>query len=641
MLNHADRPAWRDLPRRWAGRDRFVVLQKGLDGGADFLAAWAAWRCDPQRCGRLVYIAIDADPPGVNALQALPRDPDTAPLAAQLISAWPPLTPDLHELDFEDGRVELRLIVDRWRHGLSELIASVDAVLLDGRVGQLASEAEQKHLARRLARLAAPGALLTGVATDGVQAEALVDGLRAAGFEVSQRAVDDAGTPAEESGPVAVTAVFAPRFQPRRPPARLSATPASARDVVIVGAGLAGCASAAALAHHGWAVTLVDRHAQPAGEASGNVAGVFHGVVHAHDGHHARFSRAAALAATRCYRRLLDGTPAQAAIGAVGGLLRLGSSAGDVAAMRRVLDDLKLPAGFVEAVDAARASQLAGVPLTEPAWHYPGGGWMRPARLAQAWLAAAGASCRFVGGMPVAAIRRIDGRWIVLDATGRAIASATNLVLANAGGAQHLLAGLASTAIEWPWQAVRGQTSGVVLQPGSPAPRLPLSGAGYVLPALDGALVFGATAQVSDDDAVVRDGDHRENAARLQTLSPAFDAIGELPSEAFTGRTAWRCVSSDRLPLIGAVPAAWTGEAPVGSWDQPRFVPREAGLYLFTALGSRGITWSPLGAEVLASMMGGAPVPLAASLVDAVDPARFLTRAHRRRASTDHHDAGD
>jgi tRNA 5-methylaminomethyl-2-thiouridine biosynthesis bifunctional protein len=82
------------------------------------------------------------------------------------------------------------------------------------------------------------------------------------------------------------------------------------------------------------------------------------------------------------------------------------------------------------------------------------------------------------------------------------------------------------------------------------------------------------------------------------------------------------------VPELGPVEADRAG---AGRLDQPRFVPRQPGLFVFTALGSRGITWSALGAQVLASSITGAPSPLEASLLDAVDPARFVSRAIRQR----------
>jgi tRNA 5-methylaminomethyl-2-thiouridine biosynthesis bifunctional protein len=83
--------------------------------------------------------------------------------------------------------------------------------------------------------------------------------------------------------------------------------------------------------------------------------------------------------------------------------------------------------------------------------------------------------------------------------------------------------------------------------------------------------------------------------------------------------------------LIGAVPDAEATHTAT-RLDQPRMVPRLPGAFMFTGLGSRGITWCALGAQVLASWISGAPQPLEASLLDAVDPARFLTRTTRRGA---------
>src|SRR5437588_5094857 len=35
------------LPQRWAGRERFVILESGFGFGLNFLATWQAWRRDP------------------------------------------------------------------------------------------------------------------------------------------------------------------------------------------------------------------------------------------------------------------------------------------------------------------------------------------------------------------------------------------------------------------------------------------------------------------------------------------------------------------------------------------------------------------------------------------------------------------
>jgi tRNA 5-methylaminomethyl-2-thiouridine biosynthesis bifunctional protein len=90
---------------------------------------------------------------------------------------------------------------------------------------------------------------------------------------------------------------FAPRFVPRRLRPRDAARPLAPTRALIVGGGLAGCATAWALAERGWDSLLIERGPSIARRGVGNPAGLFHGIVNGQDGSHARFHRAAALEA--------------------------------------------------------------------------------------------------------------------------------------------------------------------------------------------------------------------------------------------------------------------------------------------------------------------------------------------------------
>ena len=65
----------------------------------------------------------------------------------------------------------------------------------------------------------------------------------------------------------------------------------------------------------------------------------------------------------------------------------------------------------------------------------------------------------------------------------------------------------------------------------------------------------------------------------------------------------------------------------------PATLPRLEGLYGAFAYGSRGLLWAGLGAELLASMLEGEPLPVEGRLADAIDPGRFLLRSVRRATS--------
>ena len=83
------------LPGRWQGRDRFVMLETGFGLGNNFLAAWNAWRADPQRCARLHFVSIEKHPLTAAHLERAHAQSPLPELAAALVAAWPPLTPNL------------------------------------------------------------------------------------------------------------------------------------------------------------------------------------------------------------------------------------------------------------------------------------------------------------------------------------------------------------------------------------------------------------------------------------------------------------------------------------------------------------------------------------------------------------------
>ncbi len=313
--------------------------------------------------------------------------------------------------------------------------------------------------------------------------------------------------------------------------------------MVVIGAGLAGASTAAALAARGYEVVLLDRHAEPAAGSSGNPAGLFHATVHGDDSPYARLFRAAALHTARGLQAL---DPQRVPHG-LDGLLRLEHDRCH-AAMQALIDQQRLPPDFVQALDADAASRCAGVPLAAPAWFYPQGGWVSPGALVRQRLTTPGA--RFLGGAAVHRLRAAAGGWQCLDDRGRVLAEAPQLVLAVAEQVNPLL-----QALGWPGFALgrsRGQVS--VFWPSGPvAPlRRPVAGSGYVLPLSDGRVLCGATTGDDDDDPRPRDDDHRANIARLAALCGL-----QAPADptAWSGRVGWRVQAADKLPIAGPLAA--------------------------------------------------------------------------------------
>jgi tRNA 5-methylaminomethyl-2-thiouridine biosynthesis bifunctional protein len=588
------------LPERWRGRARFTILETGFGLGNNFLATWAAWLDDPERCERLHFVSLEKHPPTRDDLARALAQSRFAPLARQLVAAWPPPTPNLHRLTFASGRVQLLLGLGDAATLARELVARVDAFFLDG-FAPLRNEAMwSPQLFKSLARLAAPDA----TAATWSAARAVRDGLSAAGFDVHP-------APGPAAKREITLARYAPRFATPAPPGRMLPSTAPSH-VVIIGAGIAGAAIARALALQGVPCTVLDAQAQPATQASGNPAGLFHGTVGADDTVHTRWHRAASFAAADWVRA------SQA--GASNGLLRLNRTH-DLAAMQAVIAAQHLPSGYLQALDAAQASQHAGLPLARPAWLFTQGGWADPRALGHHALATDGVTWQ--GDACVHSIEHNTEGWLARDHGARVIAHAPVLVLANADDALRL----AALPLDW-MQRVRGQVTLLAAHDAAVMPRLPhlpIASGGYVLALPNGGgLLIGATSQPGDTDAQLREADHAHNLDRARLLLGGSVARG---GAVLHGRVGWRAVTRDRLPLVGMAPDL---DAPLPMRrDAPRLLARSAGLFLHTALGSRGITTAALGGELIAAQLCGAPWPLEADLADAIDPARFILKASR------------
>ncbi|MGV3572964.1 MAG: FAD-dependent 5-carboxymethylaminomethyl-2-thiouridine(34) oxidoreductase MnmC [Ramlibacter sp.] len=529
-----------DFRPAWAARRQWRVLQGGWNDGAEFLAAWQAWRGDAQRPGRLHYVALDA-----------------APRAS---GRWSGLTPGFHRFPFEDGRVLLTLCVGERAAMLREQAFRADAIVLD----ELAPATLKAlpRLCRHDTLLACDGPV-TAPATE----------LTGAGFVV------------ERSGPGGLLARYAPAWEVK---GRAQAEAQPPRDAVVIGAGLAGAAIACSLARRGCSVEVLDAAHEPAAGASALPAGLMAPHQSPDDNLLSRLSRSGVRTTWQECERLLapgrDWAP-------TGVLEHRRGDRRSPPALGAALDPWTRVA-----TDGERAA--AGLPAGERAWWHATAGWVRPAALVRAWLATPGV--RFRGGCAVESVARDGDGWCVFGADGP-LARARIVVVAAAGGSPALLAGRVAV------HPVRGQVSWRLRAADDVLPAMPVNGHGHFLPDLPLAAgrswLTGSTYGRADADAQARDEDQWANLERLRALLPQAAASVE-PHFRDGSVGAWsgvRWASSDRRPLAGEV---------------------EEGLWVGTAMGSRGLTFAALCGEWIAARLFGEPWPLEARLAQALDVVR-------------------
>ena len=546
-----------------------VVLDTGFGRGERFATARGAGRA-------LHYIALLAELPPAQTIAG----PD-------LRVAWPTAVPGLHRIVLDDGRTTLDLLVGDVDAGIGELTARVDEFYVPA---PLASP-------RALGKLATPDAQLTACNGDDAWRRAL----RAAGFS----------WPESDATPGWLHARYTSRKPqpPRRPP--------PVRTAIVIGAGVAGSAACERLCARGWDVTLIERHAEPATEASGNRAGIFMPLLSRDDNIPTRLTRAAYLYAM-CHWQKLGGLAVHGVpmLGAQCGVLQLARDGEHAALQREVVEQWRYPAEFVRWVDAAEASALLGAATPNGAWLFGQGGWANPASICRAMLGACGTGLRRIFHAEALRLERRDDAWHVLGADGVVIASAAHVIVANGAGALTL----AQTA-PLPLYTMRGQVTHVA-QEQFAGPGLVVCREAYMTPAVDGIVSVGATYD-KDDDRALRRASQAENLARAREILGEDRIPADVPLQ---GRVGLRCMAPDRLPLVGPLP----DYAAAGQPERLRDVARHPGLHALLGYASRGLIWAPLAAELLACQLEDAPLPLEASLATALDPARFLLKERKR-----------
>lgn len=594
------------LPGRWQGRERFVIVETGFGLGLNFLTTWAAWKNDPQRCQRLHFVSFEKHPFSAADLATLYAQwsatplAELAPLAAELHRQWPMLTPGFQRLHFENEQLTLTLIFGDAATQLAQLKAQADAFYLDGFSPAKNPELWSSRLCTTLSRLAAPGATL---ATWSVAAE-LRENLAASGWSL-----------AKTQGFLGKRYMLRGEWHGRRYGAQADAQLAQplVRHAIVIGAGLAGSSVAERLAARGWRIELIERATSAGQGASGNLAGVLRPQPSLDDNRLARLTRSGFLYARRHFAALAAaGLPLR---WGQSGVLHLARDAAHESVQKRLIERQLPPSDYLRFVERVEAEKIAAWPVSTGGWWFPGGAWVAPPSVCVANLAHYATAIRSHFDCYAERIERHADHWHVYDAAGRVIAAAPVLILANAADARRF-----APAVYLPLRSARGQVSHLPAESGS-APGVIVSRLGYVTPAIDGLRSVGASFFMDDEGTALRAEEHEENLAKLDFSLPAY-AAGISPNT-LDGRVGFRPLAPDRLPMIGAV-ADTSAIDPARPAQPLKKMPRLPGLYLIDAFGARGIVWSALAGELLASQIEGEPLPLEVELVAAIDPGRFL-----------------
>ncbi|WP_223554805.1 bifunctional tRNA (5-methylaminomethyl-2-thiouridine)(34)-methyltransferase MnmD/FAD-dependent 5-carboxymethylaminomethyl-2-thiouridine(34) oxidoreductase MnmC [Pseudomonas sp. BF-R-01] len=595
---------------------KLVIGETGFGTGLNFLCAWQLFEQHAVAGARLHFVSVEKYPLSLPDLQrALALWPELKPFADQLLAQYVAIHQGFQRLILDHGRITLTLLIGDALEQLPQLDAQIDAWFLDGFAPAKNPDMWTAELFVELARLAAPGSTISTFTSTGWVRRLL----NAAGFKMKRtpgighkweilRGVF-LGWPEEVTKPVMVKPWFAR-------PAPLTGE----RRALVIGAGLAGCATAASLAARGWQVSLLERHGALAQEASGNPQGVLYLKLSAHGTALSQLIVSGFGHTRRLLEQLHRGLDWDDC-----GVLQLAFNAKE--AERQAQLAAAFPEDLLHTLDQAQAEIRAGIALQSGGLFYPEGGWVHPPALCQ-WQAAH-PNIQILTHHDVLELRRAHGHWQALDGE-TVLADAPVVILAGAAEIKRF-----TYSSELPLKRIRGQITRLPQTSESEVLGTVVCAEGYVAPARLGEHTLGASFDFNSDDLTPTAAEHAGNLQMLEEISVDLVArlgANALQPEALEGRAAFRCTSPDYLPIVG--PLA-DGQAFADAYSALSKDARQTpdipcpwldGLYVNSGHGSRGLITAPLSGELLAAWLDNEPLPLPRAVAEACHPNRFALR---------------
>lgn len=564
------------LPERWDGRAQFTIGELGFGTGLNFLAAWELWaQHRPSPEAWLHFVSFEGFPlEQEDAARALSNWPELEPFAEKLLERWPHRARGVRRIDWPEDGISLTLHIDDIARALPASRFKADAWFLDGFSPAKNAEMWDASLYPLIAERSAMGATIGTYTVAGHVRRGLVD----AGFSVSKQ-------PGHGRKRERLEAVYHTE-RPREPDLYgLRPPKAAVKRVAVLGTGIAGMCMANALSVRSASVTLFDPAANVASGASGNPLALVMPRLDAEDNVTARLLIDAYLHARNFYAGLPGAEFAD--------VRHLPKDEKETARFAKVLADPPFPLEDLEAIAGGGLLHKNALIL-------------RPRDVIDALRSRRGLTFEFGKER-----RPVD-------------------LLSEGFDAVIIASGMAANEIA-PWLELRPKLGQVEHLTGAPNTAPAAMASGHYAITTGTERLWGATFEASDI-AQTSETARAENFTHLEQLAAwiAAEARTRTPSS----RASIRATTAHQLPVAGALPdhaAALELYAPLSNGQGAKNdAPLQSGIYLMTGLGTRGFTWAPWLADILAAQIFDEPSPATQKTLEALAPMRLILRAIKR-----------
>ncbi|MDO6592758.1 bifunctional tRNA (5-methylaminomethyl-2-thiouridine)(34)-methyltransferase MnmD/FAD-dependent 5-carboxymethylaminomethyl-2-thiouridine(34) oxidoreductase MnmC [Neptuniibacter sp. 1_MG-2023] len=608
-----------NLPSRLnAVPKRLTIAETGFGTGLNFLLTAQQWLNKSSNGQQLHFISVEKQPLSHNDLKrALHQWKDFEPLSSKLLNQYPLACQGFHRLSFPDERITLTLIFGDALDSYKQLKASIDAWYLDGFSPSKNPEMWSPELFREIARLSKPGTTFSTFTS----ASVVRRGLQAVGFEVrkqpgfGKKREMSLGTFIENKAPTLDTKPWFSIPKSEQP-----------TEVTIIGGGLSGCSTAYSLAQRGIKVRLIEKEQHLATAGSGNRQGALYAKLPVSPTKQGELHLTGFLHTVNLLKRK---DPEQS-FWSQCGVAQLATKENEKKRQQELIDNSHYPDSLVQHKSDIELSEISGSVVSSSGLFFPTAGWVSPVDFCHLLAAHPNIS---IEQHDITNIEQIDHLWNLTTSNSKHL-HCSHLIICNAE-----LANQFKQTEHLPLKAIRGQVSITEDSADLPQLRTVVCGEGYISPAQGGKYCFGATFDLKGKQRDVTQYDHNKNLEKLEDALPEFHNALIRKKEPLTGRTAFRCSTPDYMPVVGPAPVFSDYIEAFGrlrkdkNWRFDGICPSHyPNLYVNTGHGSKGLITCPISAELLASMICNEPLPLPKTLIDAVNPARFIIKNLIRRA---------
>ena len=397
-------------------------------------------------------------------------------------------------------------------------------------------------------------------------------------------------------------------------------------EAIVIGGGLAGCHTAHALARRGINTAVIERHNRLATQASGNTQGVVYTKLSDDNNPLCRFNIQAQIFANHFYETfdLFN------LCGGQSGVLHIPSNEREAEQYQRLGQQFKHSSQFARWLDMKEAADISGLAHSKAGLFVEKAGWLNPIKTAHRLCELNNITVQLNTDIDQLAYE--NDLWHLIDHGGKTLYTCKILVIANAYDAMHF-----TQTQHLPLKRIRGQVTHIKATEASRKLKTTLCGKGYISPLsteMDSHCI-GASFTMKDFSSEMTYQEQIQNIDNISSMVPSLlSEFAHYRSEnnPLVGKTGFRCTTPDYFPLIGPVAHK---EQIIEQYADLRKNAKKVilqpgnyhpNLYCNIGHGSRGLAYTPLCAESLASIITGQHLPIDLDLFLHMHATRFLIR---------------